>query len=134
MKHAPIKGTIVIAAFALLLFAPLLIAGDGALTTGLIEQVRTSFQMDIHTKAMYNAITNNDIKSLALNRDILHSHNGVFSHKIKAKGITNQKSTGRCWLFAGLNIMRPAVIEKYKLSKFEFSQNYLAFWDKMEKA
>ncbi len=134
MKNASIKGTIVIAASALLLSASLLVAGDGALTTGLIEQVRTSFEKDIHTKAMYNAITNNDIKSLAMNRDILHSHNEVFSHKIKAKGITNQKSTGRCWLFAGLNIMRPAVIEKYKLSKFEFSQNYLAFWDKMEKA
>jgi bleomycin hydrolase len=134
MKNASIKGTIVIAASALILSASPLIAGDGALTTGLIEQVRTSFEMDVHTKAMYNAITNNDIKSLALNRDILHNHNEVFSNKIKAKGVTNQKSTGRCWLFAGLNIMRPAVIEKYKLSKFEFSQNYLAFWDKMEKA
>jgi bleomycin hydrolase len=83
---------------------------------------------------MYNAITNNDINDLALNRDILHRHNDVFSHKIKAKGVTDQRSSGRCWLFAGLNIMRPAVIEKYKLSSFEFSQNYLAFWDKMEKA
>ena len=109
-------------------------ADEGALTVEQIELIRSNFRMDTHGMAMYNAITNNDIKSLALNRDILREHNEVFSHKIKAKGVTNQKSSGRCWLFAGLNVMRPAVIEKYKLSDFEFSQNYLAFWDKMEKA
>lgn len=90
--------------------------------------------MDDHTKAMYNAITNTNISSLALNRDILRQHSEIFSHKIEAKGITNQKSSGRCWLFAGLNVLRPAVIEKHNLKSFELSQNYLAFWDKLEKA
>jgi bleomycin hydrolase len=90
--------------------------------------------MDSHTRAMYNAITNSDISGLALNRNVLRQHNEIFSHKIEAKGITNQKKSGRCWLFAGLNVMRPVVIEKHNLKNFEFSQNYLAFWDKLEKA
>jgi bleomycin hydrolase len=90
--------------------------------------------MDTHTRAMYNSITNNDISSLALNREVLRRHNEIFSHKIETKGITNQKKSGRCWLFAGLNILRPKIIENNKLKSFEFSQNYLAFWDKLEKA
>lgn len=111
-----------------------LFADDGSLTPKQIGKLRASLKMDGRTRAMYNAITNCPINELALNRDLLRQHNDKFSHKIKTKGITNQKSSGRCWLFAGLNVMRPAVIEKYNLETFEFSQNYLAFWDKMEKA
>ena len=118
----------------MMLFASSLFAADGGLDTGTIDNLRNNFHMDAHTRAMYNAITNTDIKDMALNRDLLRRHNELFSHKIDTKGVTSQKSSGRCWLFAGLNIMRPAVIEKYKLDKFEFSQNYLAFWDKLEKA
>jgi len=110
------------------------LADAGGLSPEAIRKIRASFKMDAHTRAMYNSITNNDIASLALNRDILQRHNDLFSHKIKTKGITNQKSSGRCWLFAGLNVIRPAVIAKYNLKEFEFSQSYLAFWDKLEKA
>ncbi len=122
-----------VAGILILLSSEFLGAADGALTPQLIERCRDSFQMSPQTRAMYNAITNSDIKNLALNRDLINEHNEVFSHKIKVRGVTNQKSSGRCWLFAGLNIMRPHVIEKYKLTSFEFSQNYLSFWDKMEK-
>ncbi|MBN1804585.1 MAG: C1 family peptidase [Sedimentisphaerales bacterium] len=134
MMHRSKQQIIFIVQLVLILFVPPLIAGEGALTAESIDKLNSSFEMDAHTRAMYNSITNNDISSLALNRDILRRHNEIFSHKIKAKGITNQKKSGRCWLFAGLNILRPKVIKKNNLEKFEFSQNYLAFWDKIEKA
>ena len=110
--------------------------GPGGISPESIGRMRDSLEMDAHTRAAYNAITGAgaDARKLAVNRDILRGHNDVFSHKIKVKAVTNQKKSGRCWLFAGLNIMRPAVIEKHNLDKFEFSQNYLAFWDKLEKA
>ena len=120
--------------FIISLMISSVLAADGSLSSEVINNIRSSFKIDLNTRAMYNAITNNDIKNLALNRDIVRSNNDIFSHKIKTHGVTNQKSSGRCWLFAGLNILRPKVIEKYKLSKFEFSENYLSFWDKMEKA
>ncbi len=129
-----IRITIWVVLFGLVGFTSFAQAGDGGLSSDMIDNIRSSLNMDNHTRAMYNAITNNDINKLALNREVLREHNDVFSHKIKTKGISNQKSSGRCWLFAGLNILRPAVIEKYKLDGFEFSQSYLAFWDKMEKA
>lgn len=123
-----------LSAFALFFAAGSVYAEDGALSTKLIERIQSDFEMDTHIRAMYNSITNNNVKNLALNRDILRQHNEFFSNKVKVKGITNQKSSGRCWLFAGLNSLRPAVIAKHKLKEFEFSQIYLAFWDKMEKA
>jgi len=133
MRHVILETAIitVIMTFAV---AGNALSGEGALTPEMVDQMRSSFKMDSESRAMYNAITNNSIKDIAVNRDRLRTHNELFSHKIKAKGITNQKSSGRCWLFAGLNLMRPLVIEKHKLNKFEFSQIYLTFWDKMEKA
>ena len=134
MRNMPIFKVVIAAQIVLFLSVPLVLAGQGDLSPEAIDQIRSSFKMDRHTRAMYNSITNTDIATLALNRDILREHNEQFSHKIKTKGITNQKSSGRCWLFAGLNILRPLVIEKHKLKGFEFSQNYSAFYDKLEKA
>jgi len=121
--------------FSVILISALpVMSGEGGLSPAMVDAIRNAYQMDTHGRAMYNAVTNNSIAKLAVNRDILREHNEIFSHKIKTRGITNQKSSGRCWLFASLNAFRPIVIEQYDLDKFEFSQNYLAFWDKMEKA
>ena len=90
--------------------------------------------MDRYARAMRNALTSTSIKTIAENRDILTGHNDKFSHRIKTKGISNQKSSGRCWMFAGFNVMKPVILQKLDLDEFEFSQIYLQFWDKMEKA
>jgi bleomycin hydrolase len=57
-----------------------------------------------------------------------------FSDRVKTKGITDQKSSGRCWLFTGLNVLRAKMIDKYELPGMEFSQSYLFFYDQLEKA
>jgi bleomycin hydrolase len=104
------------------------------LTPELITELQASFKLDAGTRAVMNAVTNNEVRSLAFNRELYNRHEDLFDYKIDAKGITDQKMSGRCWLFAGLNIMRPAVMKKYGIESFEFSQNYLFFWDKLEKA
>src|SRR5262249_15260048 len=48
--------------------------------------------------------------------------------------VTNQETSGRCWLFAGLNLLRVGAMRKMGLKEFEFSQNYAMFWDKIERA
>ncbi len=106
----------------------------GGLSPEQIQNLINSVELDGHTRAAMNAVTNNDIKDLTLNREIAAVNDDIFSFKLPTKGITDQESTGRCWLFAGLNILRQRVIDKYKLDDFEFSQSYLAFWDKLEKA
>ena len=109
-------------------------AKKGELDRGLIEELKRSFNPDGKDRAMMNAISNNDLKALALDRELINGHDDIYTFKVDAEGITSQKSTGRCWLFAGLNVMRPAVMKKYNISEFEFSENHLFFWDKLEKA
>lgn len=99
-----------------------------------VKELKSSLKLDAQTRALMNAVTNNDIKSLALNREILNNHNTVFNLKIDVEGITDQESSGRCWMFAALNIMRPTVRQKFNVSSFKFSELYLFFWDKLEKA
>jgi bleomycin hydrolase len=120
----------------ILAFSSTSIAGgkEGGITQEMISKMQDSAQYNGPWRAIYNSLLNNEIKDLALDHDKAIQHKDLFNVTIKTKGITNQKSSGRCWLFASLNLLRPAMIEKYKLSKFEFSQNYLAFWDKLEKA
>ncbi len=99
-----------------------------------LNEIRSSFQMDNYTKAMQNALSNNDIDDLAKNLTNIGEDDHNFTYRVKVKGITNQKSSGRCWLFSSLNMFRPRAIEKYNLNSFEFSQNYLYFWDLFEKS
>ncbi len=106
----------------------------GELSPALLKELRDSYKPDNQTRLLHNAVTNNEIKDLALNRGILRGHNTHFSHKIEFKANTDQCSSGRCWIFAGLNTMRPQVIRERQLADFEFSSAYLQFWDKMEKA
>lgn len=107
---------------------------DGSISTEMLQKIEKSVQKDAYTKAMINAVSNNEIKKLALNRELVGKIDHHFAHKIETAGITNQKSSGRCWLFTALNILRPKVKEKYNLTKFKFSENYLFFWDQLEKA
>ena len=83
-----------------------------------------------------NAITNNNLLTVILNNDFIQNRKEIFAKKIDIDvKSSNQNNSGRCWLFAFLNVMRLKMIEKYKLnSDFEFSQTYLFFYDKLEKA
>jgi len=107
---------------------------NGAISEKDLVKIQESFEMDKYTKAMQNAVSNGTIKTLALNREEMGKIDHHFAHKIKTPGITNQKSSGRCWLFTSLNVLRPQIVEKYNLDDFNFSENYLFFWDQFEKA
>ena len=107
---------------------------QGALSPELLSSLRDGYELTGGDLVRHNAVTNNEIDKLALNRRVISGEDGHFSHRIKTKGITNQKSSGRCWMFAGFNVMRPKVIHEQGLDHFEFSTSYLQFWDKMEKA
>ncbi|MCF8228968.1 MAG: C1 family peptidase [Bacteroidales bacterium] len=106
----------------------------GSITSEVMDKLKQSVWDDEDDRALINAVTHNDIKKLALNRANEGKVNHYFSHKVKTAGISDQKSSGRCWLFTGLNIMKPLVLEKYNLKEFEFSQTYNFFFDQLEKS
>jgi bleomycin hydrolase len=107
---------------------------DGAIDDEMLKRLNESVKMDNYTTAMQNAVSSNEISKLAFNRGLVDKIDEHFAHRIEIKGITNQKKTGRCWLFTGLNVLRPKVIKKYNIKEFEFSENYLFFWDQLEKS
>ena len=108
--------------------------GKGGISDAMLNQIKQSYEGTSADKALRNAIGNNDIRKLALNQENLTEMDTHFSVKVNSKGITDQKSSGRCWLFTGLNVMRAKAIARYGLGSFEFSQNYNFFWDQLEKA
>lgn len=99
-----------------------------------LEQMRRDFQANPIFRVAMNAVCKTPINQVALNRHVVTRTNHTFSHMVKTGAATSQERSGRCWLFAALNTMRMAAAEQMNLEDFEFSQNYLMFWDKLEKA
>ena len=100
----------------------------------LIQSFAADFNANPANKTILNALTQESITKVGVNREMVTRLDHSYSHKLKSNPITNQKNSGRCWLFAGLNVFRYAAMEKMNLEAFEFSQNYPMFWDKFEKA
>jgi len=100
-----------------------------------IAGFRSSFGSNDRNRVSLNAVTKTNIHAVAQSRESVIAASQVFSHSVDVAKITSQKSSGRCWLFAGLNTMRMAAVKRLDVEKdFEFSQNYVMFWDKLEKA
>ncbi|MFO7862422.1 MAG: C1 family peptidase, partial [Salinivirgaceae bacterium] len=109
-------------------------AQKGSIETDQVQKMREAFNTDPANKMRMNALSNNDVKDISLNRENVGTTDHHFKYKVDVNGITDQHSSGRCWLYTSLNVLRPAVIDNYNLESFEFSQNHLFFWDQFEKA
>jgi bleomycin hydrolase len=99
-----------------------------------MDKIRSGFKKDAYTKAMQNALSSNDISKLAWNRENVGTTDQLFTYRVDVSGITDQKSSGRCWMFSSLNLFRPMAMKQYNLTEFEFSESYLYFYDLLEKA
>ena len=97
----------------------------------LLDKFSKRFAEDKQSQGVKNAIASVGFEKASFNNNVLRKHNFVFSDETKRGDITNQKSSGRCWMFASLNVARVSVMEKLNMKTFEFSQNYTCFWDKL---
>lgn len=125
------KRTLIIAALSLScsgLFAQAISDKD-------LQEIQSSFRKDASTQALQNIITaDKDLKGNCLNRELQGKIDHYFKYRADVKGITNQHSSGRCWMFTSMNVLRPEVMRKYNLDHFDFSHNYTYFWDIFEKS
>tara|TARA_A100001388_G_scaffold115123_1_gene84868 strand:+ start:42321 stop:43610 length:1290 start_codon:yes stop_codon:yes gene_type:complete len=96
--------------------------------------MRAEFDGDPSAKVAQNAVTGNNVASVSLRRDLVQEVDFTFSTKLDDWKATNQKSSGRCWLFATLNLFRPGTMKKMNVKEFEFSQAHIHFWDKFERS
>ncbi len=105
------------------------------ITQNELQEIQKSFVKDAPTKAIQNILTSNtNIRGLALNNDMQGKIDHFFSYRVDVKGITDQQSSGRCWMFASMNALRPDVMKQLGVSSFDFSHNFCYFWDIFEKS
>ena len=107
---------------------------EGTLTAGDLERLRKDFSANPVYRLAQNAVTRVIVDDVAINREIVSRIDHSVSTTLDDWKVTNQEQSGRCGLFAGLNLLRVGVMRKGGLKEFEFSQNYVMFWDKLERA
>jgi bleomycin hydrolase len=101
-----------------------------------LAEIQGSFVKDASTIALQNILTNDkNIKTKALNHaKVTNPVDHYFKYRVDIKGITDQKSSGRCWMFTSMNVFRPDVINQLNVPAFDFSHNFCYFWDMFEKS
>ncbi len=99
-----------------------------------MELLRKTFEADPAMRVVQNAVTRVTVDDVAIDRAIVNEADHSMSAWLDDWKVTSQGKSGRCWLFAGLNLLRPGAMAKLNVKEFEFSQNYMMFWDKLERA
>ncbi len=99
-----------------------------------IDRLRRSFEENPKHLVAQRATVKNGINDSSIDGETLRSVRHCFSNEVYAGTITNQKQSGRCWMFAALNVLRLEIMKRYNIANVELSQNYPLFWDKLEKA
>ena len=108
---------------------------NGGITPEMMQQMKKSYGSNASDKALRNILVTNSPAKLALNYENAGAFDSHFSNKVESKAITDQKSSGRCWMFTGMNVLRNKAIRQHKLpADFQFSQAYTFFYDQLEKS
>ena len=107
----------------------------GGISESMLANLKKSYTNSPQDKAIRNALNTADINKLAVNSENATAFDSHFSNQVNVKAITNQKSSGRCWMFTGMNVLRSKAIRANHLpADFQFSQVYTFFYDQLEKS
>ncbi|KAK7056376.1 bleomycin hydrolase [Paramarasmius palmivorus] len=112
------------------------LSANGSLSLANLSSWESQVSEDPKAKLARTILSHSDIRDALVSRDALVETTHIFNTEIdfKTGPVTNQKSSGRCWLFATTNVLRYDIMKKLKLKEFQLSQSYLFFWDKLNKA
>lgn len=106
----------------------------GGISADMLSTIRKAQKATAADRALANAVATNSIDALAQNRTNAGEIDSHFSVETPAQSITNQQSSGRCWMFSGLNVLRANFAQRTDTLRTDFSQAYLFFYDQLEKA
>lgn len=120
--------------FSALLLFPVTGAYAQGITPEVLARIEAKQPSHPSDKVIRNALAAGDVRTLALNHASQGEMDTYFNYSVPSKGITDQKSSGRCWMFTGLNVLRSQMIREHDLQGMEFSEVYLFFFDQLEKA
>ena len=109
-------------------------AQTGGISSKMLGEIQKQNKMTPAENALANAIAANSIDNLAQNRNNAAELDTYFSVETPKQAITDQKSSGRCWMFSGMNVLKANFAKRTDSLRVEFSQAYLFFYDQLEKA
>ena len=107
---------------------------EGGISAEMLSQIEQQNAPTASDRALRNALAANAIDLLAKNQAHAGELDTYFSVETKKQSITDQKSSGRCWMFSGLNVLRSNFAQRTDSLSVVLSQDYLFFWDQLEKA
>src|SRR5450830_2036834 len=107
---------------------------QAVMTREMLDRFRMSFESDPVNRLAQDAVTRVSVHTAVLNHEAATGMDHTFSVMLPSNEATAQEKSGRCWLFSGLNTFRTEAMKRLDVDKFELSQSYLMFWDKLEKA
>lgn len=106
----------------------------GGIDPDMMTRLQESYQPTAADRAIHNALNTADINTLAASADNRANFDNEFTYRVPSVGITDQKRSGRCWLFTGLNVLRSQAIKNNDINKLKLSQAYNFFYDQLEKS
>lgn len=104
------------------------------ITKAMLNTMNESYKANPAMRAAALAMGVKPVNELIFDNDNAWKSSFLFNHELKTMPVTNQKGSGRCWLFASLNLFREIAGKKLNVENFELSQNFIAYYDKLEKA
>lgn len=129
------KNVILMGALLIVAVSVMAQSKNGGISEQMLNQIEKSQKTTSVDKALFNAIASNNIDDLVKNHANAVPVDTHFSLETPKQSIHNQKSSGRCWMFSGLNVLRANFAKANNDSRVvEFSQDYLFFYDQLEKA
>ena len=107
---------------------------QSAITPEVLVKMQQADVQSAADKAVRNAMASTPLNTLATTVESMNPVDEDFTYRVPTKGITNQKQSGRCWLFTGMNMLRSKAMTKFGLPSLEMSEVYLFFYDQLEKS
>ncbi len=107
---------------------------NGRLCACKLKAMKDAYEADGKNRIVRHAMSRTSILDLSYDSSSVRNVNPSFTNVVPTMAVANQKSSGRCWIFAGLNLLREVIAKKLKIKNFELSQNYISLFDKIEKA
>ncbi len=107
---------------------------DGGISQDMLREIQEAQKTSVAGKALFNAMAANGIEKLAVNHAVSGEPDTYFSVETRPQSITDQKHSGRCWMFSGLNVLRSDFARRTDSLMVELSQDYLFFYDQLEKS
>ena len=104
---------------------------EGGIDADMLARLKAAQSRTATDRALQNAAAGTNLNTLAANK-LRQEGDAYFSNRVNSRGITDQQSSGRCWLFTGLNVLRAKAQARHGLGEFTFSHNYIFFFDQLD--